>query len=672
MKTFSVGFAEDGERQRARRRARRSRAALGADHHELELSLRDDRDRPRGARLGPRRAASPTSRRSASWRSASSPRSTSRSRSPGRAPTSCFGGLLAHRRAALVDAEPARPRRRCGAAALASAAGAAARAVRGALARGGDPVERATSPCSAPISTSTLAARARPRRRSRADGERRCARSRATPPALDGGPLAAPLLPRRPARARRRHAPLLRPRVDGALARGARAVPRPPSSSSSAAAIPTALKVRRRHDEVPASSGSRAASSPTRIIDKPKIGFFNRAVDGWLEAQLRRRAADFLLADRAALRRVPRPRTRVRRLVADGVQEAGARRRAPTRSSMLEVWLSSFAAARAPRPGERSRRRARRDRPLTYAVVTPARERGDEPRAARRQHGRADVPPREWLIVDNGSDRRDAGGRRRARRASSPCRATISCRRAPSARDAARRSSRPSRRARDALDRARRHHRQARRRHLLRRRLLRAARARVRGGPAARHRRAAPATSKTRGEWRPHVRDARPRAGRHARLPRARASRRCCRSSERMGWDGIDELKAQVAGWSTRTLARRAVPAPPAARQRARDVVEVGRPGRHGALHGLPLRLPPRSVRGYRSAERAGRGRDGVGLPRRASPGRARPATQTTTSPARLRAPSRASRGAATARSRSRRFGRSRSGCARAGRAHRG
>ncbi len=42
-------------------------------------------------------------------------------------------------------------------------------------------------------------------------------------------PAARRALPRRAARPRRRHAPLLRPRVDGAFARGARSVPRPPA-----------------------------------------------------------------------------------------------------------------------------------------------------------------------------------------------------------------------------------------------------------------------------------------------------------------------------------------------------------------------------------------------------------------------------------------------------------
>ena len=41
VKTFAIGFSDEGERQRARRRAVR-RGALGTDHHELELSYESD------------------------------------------------------------------------------------------------------------------------------------------------------------------------------------------------------------------------------------------------------------------------------------------------------------------------------------------------------------------------------------------------------------------------------------------------------------------------------------------------------------------------------------------------------------------------------------------------------------------------------------------------------
>ena len=55
---------------------------------------------------------------------------------------------------------------------------------------------------------------------------------------LPDAPASGDALPRRAARARRRHAPLLRSRVDGALARGARAVPRPPRRRAAARRCP--------------------------------------------------------------------------------------------------------------------------------------------------------------------------------------------------------------------------------------------------------------------------------------------------------------------------------------------------------------------------------------------------------------------------------------------------
>ena len=131
--------------------------------------------------------------------------------------------------------------------------------------------------------------------------------------------------------------------------------------------------------------------------------------------------------------------------------------------------------------------------------------------------------------------------------------------------------------------------------------------------------RAARATSRTsQGEWRAtyttrdHVRGA-------TRAYRAECFRLVTPLEERMGWDGIDELKAQVA-----RLADGEPPRPPllpssASRRPRARLVEVGRPGRHGALHGLPLRVPARTNR-LSHGSRAGRGRHGLGLPRRRPP----------------------------------------------------
>jgi asparagine synthase (glutamine-hydrolysing) len=81
---------------------------------------------------------------------------------------------------------------------------------------------------------------------------------------------------------------------------------------------------------------------PDRIIDKPKVGFFNAAVDGWFKAQTRGAISDYLLA--------PSPRyaelfdrSRVERLVKghmDGTEPGNAY----TLLSilLLEVWLSTY------------------------------------------------------------------------------------------------------------------------------------------------------------------------------------------------------------------------------------------------------------------------------------------------------------------------------------------
>ena len=65
------------------------------------------------------------------------------------------------------------------------------------------------------------------------------------------------------------------------------------------ARVPASLKVRRA--SVTKYLLKRAARGlvPDEIIDKPKIGFFNPAVDGWFRAQACGAIADYLLADGA-------------------------------------------------------------------------------------------------------------------------------------------------------------------------------------------------------------------------------------------------------------------------------------------------------------------------------------------------------------------------------------
>ena len=88
---------------------------------------------------------------------------------------------------------------------------------------------------------------------------------------------------------------------------------------------------------------------PDSIIDKPKMGFFNSAMDSWLQAQLKGRAADFLLSEDAAYGQF---------LDGPSVRHAVSDVKALPGDSLyallvLEVWLSTFlprAAAEARRP----------------------------------------------------------------------------------------------------------------------------------------------------------------------------------------------------------------------------------------------------------------------------------------------------------------------------------
>ena len=113
-------------------------------------------------------------------------------------------------------------------------------------------------------------------------------------------------LPRRAARARRRHAPLLRPRVDGAFARGARAVPR-----SRAGRVlrddPFRSQGATPDDQASSPEGARGLI-PDRVLDKKKIGFFSHTLEGWFTAQTG--GARWRLPSRrgATVRRVPRSR----------------------------------------------------------------------------------------------------------------------------------------------------------------------------------------------------------------------------------------------------------------------------------------------------------------------------------------------------------------------------
>ena len=199
VKTFSVGFKEDGCEQRARRRPLRRRHARRRPSRARALVRRRRRSRS-NASSGTSTSRSPTSPRSASSPSPSSRRSTSPSRSRARAPTSCSAATASTgppplaapvaaragagsraRRCAVAAHGPGRMRRRL---ATLAAPGAVERllAMSGALDR--RPARSGSSAARSPSSTAT----------------RRCARSRYRLGDFAGRPAARHALPRRPAR----------------------------------------------------------------------------------------------------------------------------------------------------------------------------------------------------------------------------------------------------------------------------------------------------------------------------------------------------------------------------------------------------------------------------------------------------------------------------------------
>jgi len=80
---------------------------------------------------------------------------------------------------------------------------------------------------------------------------------------------------------------------------------------------------------------------PDEIIDKPKIGFFRGASDGWLRTQLSGALSDYLL-DPAARTAELLDRRVVERLVREQRDGDGANVHLLLSILMLEVWLSTY------------------------------------------------------------------------------------------------------------------------------------------------------------------------------------------------------------------------------------------------------------------------------------------------------------------------------------------
>jgi asparagine synthase (glutamine-hydrolysing) len=107
------------------------------------------------------------------------------------------------------------------------------------------------------------------------------------------------------------------------------------------ATIPGRYKVRGLQTKAVLKHAARGLV-PDRIIDKRKIGFFNGAVDGWFRAQTSGAISDYLLGDNPRYAELLDPRE-VQRLVS---AQTSGRRTADAHLLlsilMLEIWLSTY------------------------------------------------------------------------------------------------------------------------------------------------------------------------------------------------------------------------------------------------------------------------------------------------------------------------------------------
>jgi asparagine synthase (glutamine-hydrolysing) len=110
------------------------------------------------------------------------------------------------------------------------------------------------------------------------------------------------------------------------------------------AGMPADLKVHRRGRTLETKHVLKHAARglvPDRIIDKPKIGFFNAAVDGWFRAQTRGAISDYLLGPSPRYAEMLE-RAEVERLVRGHADGSSANGYVLLSVLMLEVWLSEY------------------------------------------------------------------------------------------------------------------------------------------------------------------------------------------------------------------------------------------------------------------------------------------------------------------------------------------
>jgi asparagine synthase (glutamine-hydrolysing) len=110
------------------------------------------------------------------------------------------------------------------------------------------------------------------------------------------------------------------------------------------ATMPSNLKVHRQGRNLETKHVLKHAARglvPDRIIDKPKVGFFNAAVDGWFRAQTRGAISDYLLGPNPRYAEML-DRTEVEKLVRGQADGAAGNTYVLLSVLMLEVWLSEY------------------------------------------------------------------------------------------------------------------------------------------------------------------------------------------------------------------------------------------------------------------------------------------------------------------------------------------
>src|SRR5581483_2436710 len=204
----------------------------------------------------------------------------------------------------------------------------------------------------------------------------------------------------RAARARGRHAPLLRPGVDGTLARGQGAVPRPQGRRAQRP-HPNRAEGARADDEARAQAGRARAPARAdrhqaegRLLPRLDLRLVPRA-DGRRDRRLPPRPFAALRgAARAPRRREARPPAPSEPSQRDGTAAAVD---SPARGLVVDLPAARDAAPARSARGDLSMTR------LRYAVITPVLDEEDNIGRVAECLARQSRVPQAWIVVDTGS-----------------------------------------------------------------------------------------------------------------------------------------------------------------------------------------------------------------------------------------------------------------------------